>query len=85
MSDKLTDRLRGKYKIGPNGLHGTRDFSGWTPPICEEAAMRIEQLENTCRILVGALEVSRGQWVHSVNANQCFEAIEAFKRAGVKL
>lgn len=45
MNDKLTDRLRGNYKIGPNGVYGTRDFSTFIPPICIEAAERIEELE----------------------------------------
>ncbi len=45
MGDKLTDRLRGKYKVGPEGLYGTRDFSGFIPPICNEAVERIESLE----------------------------------------
>lgn len=45
MSDKLTDRLRGQYKIGPDGVYGTRDFLPFIPPICVEAAERIEELE----------------------------------------
>lgn len=45
MSDKLVDRLRGKYKIGPEGEYGTREFFANVPPICEEAAKRIEELE----------------------------------------
>jgi len=46
MSDKLTDRLLGRYKVGPDGLYGTRDFSGFIPPICKEAADRIIELES---------------------------------------
>jgi hypothetical protein len=46
MSDKLTNRLRGKYSVGPDGVYGTRDFSSFIPPICLEAADRIEELEN---------------------------------------
>lgn len=49
MGDILVNRLRGKYKVGPNGLHGTRDFSGFIPPICAEAAVRIELLESLLR------------------------------------
>jgi hypothetical protein len=45
VADLLVDRLRGKYKIGENGEFGTRDFSSAMPPICEEAAARIEALE----------------------------------------
>ena len=46
MSDTLTARLRGQYKIGPDGVYGTRDFSDFIPPISLEAADRIEQLES---------------------------------------
>ena len=49
---ELTDRLRGKYKIGPEGEYGTRDFSAHIPAISIEAAdhidtltLRIEDLE----------------------------------------
>lgn len=45
MGDSLVNRLRGKYQVGPAGMYGTRDFSGFIPPICEEAAKRIEYLE----------------------------------------
>jgi len=44
MSD-LTDRLRGNYKVGPEGIYGTRSFAGFFPPICTEAAERIDALE----------------------------------------
>ena len=45
--DKLIDRLRGFYKVGPNNEFGTRDFSQTydIPPISLEAANRIEVLE----------------------------------------
>lgn len=52
MDDKLTDRLRGKYKVGPEGVYETRDFSGFTPPICVEAAERIEQLEEALALYI---------------------------------
>lgn len=51
MSDKLTDRLRGQYKVGPDGVYGTRDFSDFIPPISLEAAGRIEKLENAINLI----------------------------------
>ena len=48
ISDKLTDRLRGKYASGPHLPNGKPEF-GWkqfeAPPIQHEAADRIEKLE----------------------------------------
>jgi hypothetical protein len=47
ISDKLTDRLRGKYARGPTMPNGEPEF-GWAyhevPPIQNEAADRIEAL-----------------------------------------
>lgn len=45
MKADLKDRLVGRYKVGPDGLYGTRDFSGFIPPICVEAAETIAELE----------------------------------------
>jgi hypothetical protein len=57
ISDRLVDRLRGKYAIGPHLPNGNPEF-GWrqfqAPPIQHDAAARIEELETACRI---ALEV----------------------------
>jgi hypothetical protein len=48
ISDNLTDRLRGRYAIGPKLENGEPEF-GWreydVPPIQIEAAKRIENLE----------------------------------------
>jgi hypothetical protein len=44
MSD-LPNRLRGKYRIGPDSEYGERQFAHFIPPICIEAADRIEELE----------------------------------------
>ena len=48
ISDRLTDRLRGKYACGPHLPNGNPEF-GWrqfqAPPIQHEAAARIEELE----------------------------------------
>jgi len=44
MSDKLTDRLRGRYEVGPDAEFGTRSFD--VPPISLEAADKIEALES---------------------------------------
>lgn len=48
VSNKLVDRLRGKYANGPTMPNGDPEF-GWrqfqTPPIQHEAAREIEQLK----------------------------------------
>jgi hypothetical protein len=48
ISDRLVDRLRGKYASGPHLPNGNPEF-GWrqfqSPPIQHEAADRIEALE----------------------------------------
>lgn len=48
ISDRLVDRLRGKYASGPHLPNGNPEF-GWrqfqSPPIQHEAAKRIEELE----------------------------------------
>ena len=45
MSDlDLVNRLRGIYKIGPDGEYGKRDFSEFVPAISLEAADEIERL-----------------------------------------
>ena len=44
--DKLVDRLRGIYSVGPNAELGTRTFANFVPPISLEAANRIEELES---------------------------------------
>jgi len=61
VSNKLTDRLRGKYASGPTIANGEPEF-GWrqfeTPPIQHEAAERIEQLQlaiKNARDLIGAV------------------------------
>lgn len=59
VSDKLTDRLCGRYARGPTMPNGEPEF-GWfdfnVPPIQREAADRIEQLER----LLGECEVALG-------------------------
>ncbi len=48
ISDRLVDRLRGKYASGPHLPNGNPEF-GWrqfqAPPIQHEAAARIEAME----------------------------------------
>lgn len=52
ISDRLVDRLRGKYASGPHLPNGNPEF-GWrqfqSPPIQHEAAARIEDLEALLR------------------------------------
>ena len=50
--DKLTNRLRGQYSVGPENIYGTRSFADFIPPISLEAANRIEELEAMLRFLV---------------------------------
>jgi hypothetical protein len=68
VSDRLTDRLRGKYASGPRLPNGNPEF-GWrqfqAPPIQHEAAARIEALEaelagcRACRAKIDC--ISRGE------------------------
>ena len=55
ISDRLVDRLRGKYASGPHLPNGNPEF-GWrqfqAPPIQHEAADRIEALEAALRGIV---------------------------------
>lgn len=52
ISNRLVDRLRGKYASGPHLPNGNPEF-GWrqfqSPPIQHEAAKRIEALELALR------------------------------------
>jgi hypothetical protein len=59
MNDELTDRLRGKYQIGPHMPNGDPEF-GWNqfeaPPIQHEAATEIERLRDQIeKFWVGAI------------------------------
>jgi hypothetical protein len=49
MVDRLVNRLRGQYGIGPGKEFGTRSFADFVPPISLEAANRIEELEAMLR------------------------------------
>ena len=55
ISNRLTDRLRGKYASGPHLPNGNPEF-GWrqfqAPPIQHDAADRIEALEAALRGIV---------------------------------
>lgn len=58
ISDRLVDRLRGKYASGPHLPNGNPEF-GWrqfqSPPIQHEAAARIEALEFDIREMLRAV------------------------------
>ncbi len=58
ISNRLVDRLRGKYASGPHLPNGKPEF-GWkqfqAPPIQHEAAERIEALEAALRRIYGAV------------------------------
>jgi hypothetical protein len=55
------------------GIHGA------TPPGWHEyvAVEDYEKVAAQVEVLRAALEISRGQWIHSVNAVQCLKALEA--------
>lgn len=56
ISDRLVDRLRGKYASGPHLPNGNPEF-GWrqfqAPPIQHEAADRIDELELALHRIAG--------------------------------
>ena len=73
MSDKLTERLRGRYEIGPDGEFGIREFGGFIPPVCFEAAKRIDELEEALKLIQSAGDVSENPL--SLIENICADAI----------
>lgn len=73
MSDKLTERLRGRYEIGHNGEFGIREFGGFIPPVCFEAATRIDELEEAIKLIQSAEHVSENPL--SLIQNLCHDAI----------
>jgi hypothetical protein len=60
VSNRLVDRLRGKYASGPHLPNGRPEF-GWrqfeAPPIQHEAANRMEELEIRVAVLETAARV----------------------------
>lgn len=76
ISDRLVDRLRGKYASGPHLPNGNPEF-GWkqfeAPPIQHEAATHIEALEEAVRMLefVAYASLNRG---HLLEDRQMTEA-----------
>jgi len=58
ISNRLVDRLRGKYASGPHLPNGRPEF-GWrqfeAPPIQHEAADRIEKLEAALNIIASGM------------------------------
>jgi hypothetical protein len=79
VSNRLVDRLRGKYASGPHLPNGRPEF-GWrqfeAPPIQHEAAERIEKLEARVReletqkdeLLVRVLSQCRGDCTAAAKA-----------------
>jgi len=70
MADKLTDRLRGRYEVGPDNMYGTRDFSSFIPPICLEAADRIEVLEKMLKEAIDMLDTNDAAYLLNKWENQ---------------
>lgn len=81
ISDRLVDRLRGKYASGPHLPNGNPEF-GWkqfqAPPIQHEAAARIEELEADAH---AKLQAARGD-EREVCARQVRQFIKDEKLTG---
>jgi len=71
----VIDRLRGNYKIGPNGEYGMRSFADFIPPISFEAADVIESLQKQNDIAREALETIS---IFNITAN-CLAASDVLK------
>jgi hypothetical protein len=65
VSDRLTDRLRGRYANGPTMPNGEPEF-GWrefpTPPVQHEAAAEIDRLRRPFR----AVDAQDWQYIASI-------------------
>lgn len=77
ISDRLVDRLRGKYAIGPTLPNGEPEF-GWrdfpSPPIQQDAANEIERLRARLQTAVGHIE-HMAAWITQQNAGYSFESL----------
>jgi hypothetical protein len=62
----LVNRLRGLYKVGPEGSYRTRSFSNFIPLISIEAADRIEALED---MLKSKLDLIKCGIAHNYSGN----------------
>ena len=75
VSNKLTDRLRGRYAAGPTMPNGEPEF-GWrqhdTPPIQHEAANCIDALESALWMLID--NVKTGSYESTLQAIAAIEA-----------
>jgi predicted dinucleotide-binding enzyme len=64
VSDRLTDRLRGRYAVGPTLPNGEPEF-GWreheVPPIQRRAADEIDSLVASAKVLAGLLARSAAE------------------------
>ncbi len=73
ISDRLVDRLRGRYASGPHLSNGNPEF-GWrqfqAPPIQHEAADRIEALET-------ALRFYAAEWLAESDGGAPYEPTDA--------
>jgi hypothetical protein len=88
ISNRLVDRLRGKYASGPHLPNGLPEF-GWrqfqATPINLEAATEIERLQARVAVLEGALEpfsVAAGEYfARNFNnddpIHDCYQTIKA--------
>jgi hypothetical protein len=81
ISDRLVDRLRGKYASGPHLPNGKPEF-GWrqfeSPPIQHEAAARIEELE---KVLRDTVVVMQAELASASCLSQTLHALDAAKAA----
>jgi hypothetical protein len=78
ISNRLTDRLRGKYASGPHLPNGNPEF-GWkqfeAPPIQHEAADRIEALEECRDVLSEIMRDPRGRGIDPDHRTRAYAAL----------
>jgi hypothetical protein len=77
ISDKLTDRLRGRYACGPHLPNGNPEF-GWrqfqAPPIQHEAAAEIERLREAL-LLIHDMAMNCSNMTDDDDASLMFEKL----------
>jgi len=80
----------GKTVVGRVNFGPTRPADSGVPEAVEafyqasKDKERIQQLEQYLEVLRDALSRCRGQWIHSVNADRCLEALAMTEQGGQK-
>lgn len=78
MHKDLVNRLRGIYHIGLAGEYGKRKFLDFVPPICLEAANRIQVLEDALDGLICECGSYGGAVGASLNMERAVEAYDPY-------